>query len=121
MNLCFFISFVPSLHTRYFPCRSFKLVDQVGFLTVYRGHRLKMPSQLLAIATLVLAVSASPVVVVRDENPKPAISGLGGFGGFGKGKGSSSSSTGGGLDGNSPPKSPMSIALTFAKPFQISV
>lgn len=72
-----------------------------------------MSSKFLTIAMLVLAASASPMVVVRDKTPKPMIvvrddtpkpaktglGGLGGFGGFGNGGAGSSSSSVGGLDG----------------------
>ncbi|TLD27387.1 carbohydrate esterase family 5 protein [Venturia nashicola] len=56
-----------------------------------------MLSRPLTIATLALAASASPLVVVRRDDPKPAKTGSGLFGGFGFRP--PSSSAGGGLDG----------------------
>lgn len=61
-----------------------------------------MSSMLWTFATLALAASASPILVARDDVPKPAKGGFGSWGGFGKGSGgSSSASSSSSLDGKS--------------------
>lgn len=57
-----------------------------------------MTTKFFTLVTFALAAAASPVLVVRDDAPKPAKTGLGGFGGRGSsGSSASSGSSSGGL------------------------